>query len=110
MILLRLILFLLRYAAEVVRSSLQVALDVLSPHPAVDPAFVRVPLRPCGELKLLLLSNLITFTPGTVFVDVADDGRSCIIHSLYGGDTEANAARLGREIAQMQDDLDRLLP
>lgn len=110
MILLRLLVFVLRYAAEVVRSSLQVARDVLSPRPAIDPAFVRVPLRPCSELKLLLLSNLITFTPGTVFVDVADDGGSCVIHSLYGGDTAANAARLGREIDQLQDELDRLLP
>jgi multicomponent Na+:H+ antiporter subunit E len=110
MILLRLLLFSLRYAAEVGRSSLQVARDVLSPRPCIDPAFVSVPLRPCGELKLLLLSNLVTFTPGTVFVDVSDDGHWCVIHSLYGGDSEANAARLGRDVARLQDELDRLLP
>lgn len=110
MILLRWLYFLLFYAWDVARSSLQVARDVLSPSPRIAPAFVRVPLRPAGDLKLLLLSNLITFTPGTVFVDVSPDGRECVIHTLYGGDSEANLARLSRGIARLQDQLDLLLP
>lgn len=110
MILLRWLFFLLTYAWDVARSSLQVARDVLSPRPRIAPAFVRVPLRPASDVKLLLLSNLITFTPGTVFVDVSPDARECVIHTLYGGDSGENVARLSRDIARLQDQLDLLLP
>ncbi|HCN30167.1 MAG TPA: hypothetical protein DIT64_15795, partial [Verrucomicrobiales bacterium] len=55
-------------------------------------------------------SNLITFTPGTVFVDVSPDARECVIHTLYGGDSGENVTRLSRDIARLQDQLDLLLP
>jgi multicomponent Na+:H+ antiporter subunit E len=110
MILLRWLWFILAYAWEVVRSSVQVARDVLSFHPKIDPAFVRVPIRKCGDFQLLLLSNLITFTPGTVFVDVSPSGEECVIHTLYGGAAPENVARLEAQFAKLQSDLDLLLP
>lgn len=110
MILLRWLYFIVYYAWDVARSSLQVARDVLSPRPRIAPAFVRVPLRPASDLKLLLLSNLITFTPGTVFVDVSTDGLHCVIHTLYGGAEAKNVTRLSSEISRLQDQLDLLLP
>ncbi len=109
MIVVRWLRFLLGYGWDVVRSSAQVAWDVLSPQPKIDPAFVRVRLRQCGELHLLLLSNLITFTPGTVFVEVNEAGDECVIHTLYGGDGEENVARLSAEIGKLQDQLEGLL-
>jgi multicomponent Na+:H+ antiporter subunit E len=110
MIVMRWLRFLLLYGWDVVRSSAQVARDVLAPNPKIDPAFVRVPLRKCSEIQLLLLSNLITFTPGTVFVDVTAAGDECVNHTLYGGDSPENLARLGAEIAKLQDQLEGLLP
>lgn len=110
MIALRWLRFLFAYAWDVVRSSVQVAGDVLSLQPRIDPAFVRVPLRPCRDIKLLLLSNLITFTPGTVFADVSEDGSECVIHTLYGGGSAENIARLEAHIQKLQADLDALLP
>jgi multisubunit Na+/H+ antiporter MnhE subunit len=101
--------FIARYAWEVVVSSTQVAVDVLSPRPRINPAFVRVPLRHASDAKLTLLSNLITFTPGTVFVDLSLDGKTCVIHTLYGGPGEENRRRLGRMVARLQDELDRLI-
>jgi multicomponent Na+:H+ antiporter subunit E len=110
MILLRWLKFILAYGWDVVRSSVQVARDVLSPRPQINPAFVRVPLRKCSDLKLLLLSNLITFTPGTVFVDVSEDGDECVIHTLYGGGTPETIDLLEAQIQKLQADLDALLP
>jgi len=98
------------YTWDVVRSSVQVAGDVLAVNPKIDPAFVEVPLRDASELKLLLLSNLITFTPGTVFVDVATDGGSCVIHALYGGGREDYVKRLADHVSRLQTQLDHLLP
>jgi len=110
MIVVRWIAFILHYAWDVVRSSLQVARDVLSIHPRIDPAFVRVPLQPCSDMQLLLLSNLITFTPGTVFVDVSSEADECVIHTLYGGDSPENIARLQQSISRLQSELSALLP
>lgn len=110
MILVRWLRFVFFYFWEVIVASLQVARDVLSLRPKIDAAFVKVPLRKVGDFKLLLLSNLITFTPGTVFVDVSATGEECVIHTLYGGDTPENVARLASQIAQLQSELDALLP
>ena len=110
MILLRWLRFVLAYCWDVVRSSVQVARDVLSSAPKINPAFVRVPIRKCGDFKLLLLSNLITFTPGTVFVDVSASGEECVIHTLYGGTSPENVALLEAQIARLQSELDALLP
>jgi len=109
MIVMRWLRFLLLYGWDVVRSSVQVARDVLSLHPKIDPAFVRVPLRKCSDIQLLLLSNLITFTPGTIFVDVSAAGDECVIHTLYGGESPENLVRLGAAIAKLQDELEGLL-
>lgn len=110
MILLRWLAFVPCYAWEVLRSSVQVARDVLSFSPRIESAFVRVPLRPADGLHLLLLSNLITFTPGTVFVDVNEDATECVIHSLYGGAGGENVARLTGMVVRLQTQLEDLLP
>lgn len=82
----RLTLFFLK---ELVVSSVRVAVDVLRPTMAMRPALVAVPLDLKSDGAITLLANLVSLTPGTLSVDVADD-RSCLyVHAMYGDDPEA---------------------
>jgi multicomponent Na+:H+ antiporter subunit E len=85
-----LLLFFLR---ELVLSSVRVAIDVIKPRLTMRPAVVSVPLELHSDAQITLLANLISLTPGTLSVDVAED-RSCLyVHAMYGED--ADALRLG---------------
>ena len=78
------------YAWEVVAGALRVSWDVLHPRPRLRPVLVRVPVGDITPRQLLLLANLVTMTPGTLTVDVADDATILIVHGLYDADDPAS--------------------
>lgn len=84
--------FLLYYLKEMARANVQVALDSVRPRPRIHPALVEFPVEVRTDLQLSLLANLITMTPGTLCVDISEDRRIMVIHTLYGKDP-ANAIR-----------------
>ncbi len=86
-----LILFFLK---ELVLSCVNVARDVVSPHPRLHPAIVRMPLEPQSDLEIFLVSSLISLTPGTLSLDVSEDRRFLFVHSIYAADPEALVAEL----------------
>jgi multicomponent Na+:H+ antiporter subunit E len=80
---------LLFFLLELVLSSLRVAYDVLKPRFTMRPAVIAVPLDLTSDAQITILANLISLTPGTLSVDVAED-RSCLyVHAMYGDDAEA---------------------
>jgi multicomponent Na+:H+ antiporter subunit E len=81
---------------ELVLSSVRVAVDVLRPQLRMRPSVIAVPLDIDGDAEITLFANLISLTPGTLSIDVADD-RSCLyVHAMYGGDPDALAQDLKR--------------
>ena len=78
----------LGFLRELVISNLQLAWDLLRPHPPFRPGFVRFPVGDLGPPETVLLANLISLTPGTLTVDIRDDGTELIVHSLYAGDPD----------------------
>lgn len=93
----RLVEFLFFYVIEVVSSNLRVAMDILTPKHLMDPAFIEVELQPMTDLQLLMLTNLITMTPGTLSIDVRPDRSRLYIHSMYTGEPEAFRAKIKRD-------------
>jgi len=63
----------LYFLYELTMSSLRVAWDVIRPTPRNRPALVEMPLTVQSDIEILLLTNLISLTPGTLSVDVAPD-------------------------------------
>jgi multicomponent Na+:H+ antiporter subunit E len=92
--------FIAFYVLEVVRANLRVAFDVVTPTDYARPGIVAVPLDARTPAEITLLSNLITMTPGTLAVDVADDGSVIYVHAMYLEDPD----ELRRQI---KDDLER---
>jgi multicomponent Na+:H+ antiporter subunit E len=86
------------FVYELFLSAFRVALLVIRPdvRRALRPAIIAFPLSVKSNAEITLLANLITLTPGTLSVDVSDDGKFLYVHALNCVDKE----RLIREIAQ----------
>lgn len=85
----RLAAFFFFFLQELVLSSLRVMVQVLSPHLNMQPAVVAVPLTVQSDAGITLLSNLITLTPGTLTLEVAEDRSQLFVHVMNVGDVAA---------------------
>ena len=71
------------FCRELVSSSLRVGYDILTPTHRMRPAVLAFPTRARNELELTLVSNVISLTPGSLTLDVSQDGRWIYIHVMY---------------------------
>ncbi len=78
----------LYFVWELLLSSVKVAWDVIRPVPQNKPALIEVPLTVKSDFEILLLTNLISLTPGTLSVDVSQDRETLIVHAMFGEDAE----------------------
>jgi len=74
---------------ELLLSSVRVALDVIRPYPTNKPALVDVPLSVQSDFEILVLTNLISLTPGTLSVDVSEDRSTLRVHAMFAEDHAA---------------------
>lgn len=75
--------FLLYFLKEIVKSSLRVAWDVVTPTHYNRPGIVAIPLAAKTDLEITLLANLVSLTPGTLSLDVSPDRRTLYIHAMF---------------------------
>ncbi|KIT16477.1 Na+/H+ antiporter subunit E [Jannaschia aquimarina] len=80
---------LLLFLWELVVSSVSVAWDVLTPRHRARPGIIAVPLKAEGEAEVLLVTNLISLTPGTLSLDVTEDCRTLYVHAMFADDPAA---------------------
>lgn len=79
---------------EIVKANLAVTRQVMKPEIDIEPRLVRVPAEQRSGLGLCVFANSITLTPGTVTVDIEDDGF--LVHALDGSFTDpAGFAEMG---------------
>ena len=86
------------YIVEVVRANLRVAFDVVTPTDYAKPGVVAVPLDARTDVEITLLSNLITMTPGSLAVDVADDRSVIYVHAMYLDDPDELRRQIKEDI------------
>ncbi|MEL6646551.1 MAG: Na+/H+ antiporter subunit E [Pseudomonadota bacterium] len=73
---------------ELVLSSVRVAWDVLTPTDLSNPKIVEVPLDVETDAEILLVTNLISLTPGTLSLDVSPDRKTLYVHAMFADDPE----------------------
>jgi multicomponent Na+:H+ antiporter subunit E len=71
-----------------VLANVKVALDVVRPRTAIQPAVVGIPLDITEDGEILLLSMLINITPGSVTIDLSDDRRTLYVHVMHMTDAD----------------------
>ncbi len=82
------------YIWELVKSNVRVATEVLSPRHGMKPGIIGLPLDARSDAAITLFANLVTFTPGTLSLDVSDDRRMLYIHAMYLDDGDSLVAEL----------------
>jgi multicomponent Na+:H+ antiporter subunit E len=80
------------FAYDLVAASLAVAWIVLAPHRRNRPAIVAVPVDARTDWGVALFAYLVSLTPGSTCLHVADDRRTLYVHFLDAPDEEARAA------------------
>lgn len=65
------------------------AIDVLTPRHRSRPAIIEVPLDVKSDTGILLVTNLISLTPGTLSLDVSEDRKTLLVHAMFADDPDA---------------------
>lgn len=82
-------------AAYIVRANVEVAYRVLHPAMPIRPGIVRVKTKLRGPVARTMLGNSITLCPGTLTLDIWEDG-TMLVHWIYV--RSQDEAEAGREI------------
>ncbi|MDZ7937857.1 MAG: Na+/H+ antiporter subunit E [Rhodoferax sp.] len=83
-----------RVLADIVRSNITVAQQVLGPESALAPGYVWYPLTLTDSHAKITLAGIITLTPGTLSADFSEDGHYLLVHALNLGDEAALIAEI----------------
>jgi multicomponent Na+:H+ antiporter subunit E len=73
---------------ELILSNLRVALEVLTPGYQLRPGVIAIPLDAQTDAEIMLLTTLISLTPGSIALDVSADRHELYLHSMYINDPE----------------------
>lgn len=84
----------LYFLMEVVITSIQVVWDVLTPTHLSQPNIIRVPLDVKSDLEIMILSNMISLTPGTLTLDVSEDRSHLVLHAMFASNEEEVIANI----------------
>ncbi len=79
----------LYFIYELIKSSLKVSWDVLTPKHRSKPALIAVPIEAKTDAEITVLANLVSLTPGSLSVDISEDRSHLLIHALFVDDPEA---------------------
>ncbi|MEL6953873.1 MAG: Na+/H+ antiporter subunit E [Pseudomonadota bacterium] len=74
---------------ELIVSSIEVLWDIFTITNKSRPAMIDMPLDAKSDLGILLVTNLISLTPGTLCIDVSEDRKWLKIHAMFADDPEA---------------------
>lgn len=75
--------FLATFIWQIIVGSVKIAWDIATPHHYMKPAIVALPLTAESDIEIMLLANIITFTPGTMSMDVSSDRKILYVYSVY---------------------------
>jgi len=84
---------------ELIVSSLAVLWDIFTPQHRARPAIIDMPLDVKSDVGILLVTNLISLTPGTLSIDVSEDRSTLRVHAMFAEDPDAvsHALKSGME-------------
>lgn len=71
------------YMYNLAAANFYIAWDILTPRMRMKPAFMEIPVTLESDFGLLLFSNLLSMTPGTISMDISEDKKTVLVHVLY---------------------------
>jgi multicomponent Na+:H+ antiporter subunit E len=80
---LRVLDYILFFSKELLKANYKVSRAVLRRKLPETASFVKVPTDLKNEWSLFIYANSITLTPGTISVEIAEDKKSILVHTLF---------------------------
>lgn len=77
------IVFLGLYQVKLISANLFIARDILTPRMRINPGIIEVEVNLKSDFGILLLSNLVSMTPGTLSMDLDRERNILLVHLLY---------------------------
>ncbi len=71
------------FLAQLLKSNMRVAYDVLTPTYFMRPGIIGLKLESATDLEITVFANLISLTPGTLSLDISSDRKVLYIHAMY---------------------------
>ncbi len=97
--------FIVIYIVKLVQSNMYIAYDILTPEMRTKPDFIYVPITIKSDFGLLLFSNLVSMTPGSLTIDIDKEKTFIEIHVLYN----QNKENVLKEIETIQNKINYLV-
>jgi multisubunit Na+/H+ antiporter MnhE subunit len=90
------ILFLGFYLVKLISANLFIAYDILTPRMRTNPGMIEIKMRLSSNFGILLFSNLVSMTPGTLSMNLDREKGTLLVHVLYMDRKENTEKELGR--------------
>ena len=76
------------YIYDLFLSGFKIGLDVVTVKNLSNPRFIKCPVESKTDLELTVLANLISFSPGSMIVDVNIEQKIFVIHVMFNDTDE----------------------
>lgn len=86
--------FLAYFLKEMMVASLRVTFDTITLESRSRPAIIALPVDAETDLELMILSNVISLTPGSLTIDISDDRKTLYIHAMFAEDPDKLRAEI----------------
>lgn len=96
--------FIVYYMIKLIQANLFIAYDILTPKMHSKPAFIEVQIMLSTNLGILLFSNLISMTPGSLSIDISKDKKRMLVHVLYHSTDEL----MKKDFEEIQDKIRKI--
>jgi multicomponent Na+:H+ antiporter subunit E len=94
----RLVAFIGLYLSDLLLAALKIAWDVVTIRELSHPKIVAMPLDARSDAEITLVANLITFSPGTMVVELAEDRSIMYVHAMFVDDEAETVAHLKNHV------------
>ena len=85
---------------ELLKSSVQVSWDILTPSDKSQPKLIKVALYEHHPIAISMLMNLISLTPGTLAIDIENENEALIVHIMFSQNEEYIASFINVQLVK----------
>ncbi len=96
--------FLFYYLKKLILSNVYIAYDLVTPALHTAPGFIEIPLSIHTNYGLLIYSNLISMTPGSLSIEINEEKTKILVHVLYN----KNEKKLYNELIVLQERIKKI--
>ncbi len=84
----KIIMFIFSFFYDMLKANIEVTREIMTPRLNMTPGIIAYEHCLVTDFEIMMLTNLIALTPGTMVLKISDDKKILYIHGLYVKDKE----------------------